>query len=171
MYSLLKLPKHDLAVMARTIVTLAEGINVCDGCYTYAETTRCEICSDPKREPHLLCVVEEPRDISTIEATGAYRGRYLVLGGILNPIEGMTPETLRIRELSERLGADANIAEVILALSPNIQGETTMLYLAKRLAPSGRKITRLARGLPTGATLEYADEVTLGDALKGRRDA
>lgn len=170
-YSLLKLPKHDLAVMARTIVTLAEGINVCDGCYTYAETTRCEICSDPKREPHLLCVVEEPRDISTIEATGAYRGRYLVLGGILNPIEGMTPETLRIRELSERLGADANIAEVILALSPNIQGETTMLYLAKRLAPSGRKITRLARGLPTGATLEYADEVTLGDALKGRRDA
>lgn len=170
-YSLLKLPKHDLAVMARTIVTLAEGINVCDGCYTYAETTRCEICSDPKREPHLLCVVEEPRDISTIEATGAYRGRYLVLGGILNPIEGMTPETLRIRELQERLEADANIAEIILALSPNIQGETTMLYLAKRLASSGRKITRLARGLPTGATLEYADEVTLGDALKGRRNA
>jgi recombination protein RecR len=119
----------------------------------------------------VICVVEEPRDISTIETTDAYRGHYHVLGGTLNPIEGITPEVLRVRELVGRLRADDSIREVILALSPTIQGEATMMYLSKLLAPLGRRVTRLARGLPIGASLEYADEITLGDAMKGRRDA
>jgi recombination protein RecR len=118
-----------------------------------------------------VCVVEESRDVATVEATGTFRGRYHVLGGTLNPIEGITPDVLRIRELNARLEANQNIREVILALSPNVHGEATMMYLSKLLAPLGRRITRLARGLPIGATVEYADEITLGDAIKGRRDA
>jgi recombination protein RecR len=118
----------------------------------------------------VLCIVEEPRDIATIESTNAYQGRYLVLGGVLNPIDGITPDALRVRELLDRVKADEQIREIILALSPTIQGETTMMYLSKQLVPLGRRVTRLARGLPIGASLEYADEITLGDALKGRRD-
>ncbi len=126
---------------------------------------------DTKRDLTAICVVEEPRDISTLEVTNVYHGRYHVLGGVLNPIDGMTPDVLRIKELIERVQSDLSITEVILALSPTIYGETTMMYLSKQLAPSGRRVTRLARGLPIGASLEYADEITLGDALKGRRDA
>jgi len=170
-YSLLKLPKHELATMARTIMALADGVKVCGSCYTYAQAEVCEVCADQKRDATLICVVEEPRDISTIESTNAYRGRYHVLGGVLNPIEGITPDVLRVRELLNRIATEQQINEVILALSPTIQGETTMMYLSKQLLPLGRKVTRLARGLPTGASLEYADEITLGDALKGRRDA
>lgn len=170
-YYLLKLPRHDLDVMARSIITLAERIKACESCFTYCETPVCDICRDEKRDTSVICVVEEPRDISTLETTDAYRGRYHVLGGVLNPIDGMTPDVLRVRELVERVRADAGIREVILALSPTLQGESTMMYLSKQLAPFGRKVTRLARGLPIGASLEYADEITLGDALKGRRDA
>lgn len=170
-YYLLKLPRHDLEVMARSIVALPEKIKTCTTCYTYCETEICEVCRDGKRDRMVICVVEEPRDISTIETTDAYRGHYHVLGGTLNPIEGITPEVLRVRELVGRLRADDSIREVILALSPTIQGEATMMYLSKLLAPLGRRVTRLARGLPIGASLEYADEITLGDAMKGRRDA
>lgn len=170
-YYLLKLPKGDLSVMAGAIVRLGERVKACGTCFTYGEADTCDLCADPRRDRSLLCVVEEPRDIATMESTGAYKGLYLVLGGVLNPIEGVTPETLRILDLEQRLAADLGIAEVVLALSPTVQGETTMLFLAKKLAPLGRKVTRLARGLPMGASLEYADEVTLGDALKGRRDA
>ena len=170
-YYLLKLPKADLAVMSRTIISLGERIVPCTTCFTYGESDTCDICSDPKRDRGLICVVEEPRDIATMESTRAYHGVYHVLGGTLNPIEGMTPEALRIRELTERVSKNADVREVILALSPTIQGETTMMYLAKQLSPFGRTVTRLARGLPIGASLEYADEITLGDAFKGRRNA
>ena len=171
-YYLLRQPKNDLDVMAQTIVTLVERVGVCRTCFAYTDQKDlCEICTDMRRDRDVICVIEESRDIATIETTGAFRGLYHVLGGTLNPIEGITPEVLRIRELIERVSSSANVREVILALSPTVAGETTILYLSKQLAPLGRKITRLARGLPIGATLEYADEITLGDALKGRRDA
>jgi recombination protein RecR len=168
-YYLLKIPKNDVEVMARMLIAL-RTINVCDQCYTYSEKSPCSICADGKRDASVLCIVEEPRDIATIESTNAYQGRYLVLGGVLNPIDGITPDALRVRELLDRVKADEQIREIILALSPTIQGETTMMYLSKQLVPLGRRVTRLARGLPIGASLEYADEITLGDALKGRRD-
>ncbi|OGL66389.1 recombination protein RecR [Candidatus Uhrbacteria bacterium RIFCSPHIGHO2_01_FULL_63_20] len=170
-YYLLKLPKGDLSVMAGAIVKLGERVKVCGKCFCYGEADTCDICSDGRRDKTVVCVVEESRDIATIESTGAYRGLYLVLGGILNPIEGVMPETLRIADLEQRVASDTGINEIILALSPTVAGETTMMYLGKRLSPLGRRVTRLARGLPMGASLEYADEVTLGDALKGRRDA
>jgi recombination protein RecR len=166
-YYLLKQPKADLHVMARALLELGERIQTCSTCFTYTERALCEQCADTRRDVSMLCVVEEPRDISTIEATGVYHGLYHVLGGTLSPIEGITPETLRVRELVLRIQSGGT-TEVILALSPTTQGETTILYLTKLLSPHVQ-VTRLARGLPMGATLEFADEITLGDALKGRR--
>lgn len=168
-FYLLSQPKFDLEVMARALTQLGERIKTCPRCYTYTEQEMCEICQDPKRDESLLCVVEEARDISTIESTGMYHGLYHVLGGTLNPIEGMTPDTIRYRQLGERLEASPEISEVILALSPTTHGEATILFLQKSFSPLGRSMTRLARGLPLGATLEFADEVTLGDALTSRR--
>lgn len=168
-FYLLKQPKFDLDIMARALTQLGELIKTCPRCYTYTEREICEICQDPRRDASLLCVVEEARDISTIEATGIYNGLYHVLGGTINPIEGMTPETIRYRQLRERLGTAPTIHEVILALSPTVHGEATILFLQKGLTPLGCSLSRLARGLPMGATLEFADEVTLGDALKDRK--
>jgi recombination protein RecR len=168
-FYLLQQPKADLEVMARALTQLGEKIHTCPRCFTYTQAQLCEICLDPKRDSKLLCVVEEARDISTIESTGGYAGLYHVLGGTLNPIEGITPDVIRFRELKQRLEAESGIEEIILALSPTTQGETTILFLQPQLSPLGRVITRLARGLPLGATLEFADEVTLGDALKGRK--
>lgn len=156
--------------MAQALINLGERINVCPRCFTYTQREMCEICENPKRDNAVLCVIEEPRDISTIEATESYNGLYHVLGGTLNPIEGMTPDALRARELYARIHGDEHIREIILALSPTTHGEMTILYLHKQLAPLGRKISRLARGLPVGATLEFADEISLGDALNGRRE-
>ncbi|MBU0646213.1 recombination mediator RecR [Patescibacteria group bacterium] len=170
-FFLLKQPKADLQMMAKMITDLGDKVKVCNQCFAYTEYERCEICQDAKRDQNLLCVIEESRDIATIEATDIYPGLYHVLGGTLNPIEGMTPEVLKIQELVARLRANPQIKEIILAFSPDVHGETTMMYLAQQLAEFPLKITRLARGLPTGASLEYADEVTLGDALKGRREA
>lgn len=168
-FYLLKQPTFDLDVMARALIELGQRIQTCQRCFTYTEKEQCDICLDPKRDQRLLCVVEEARDIATIEATGVYNGLYFVLGGLLNPIEGMTPETIRYRQLYERIKQNETIQETILALPPTTQGEATILFLKKELAPLGHSITRLARGLPLGATLEFADEVTLGDALKGRK--
>ncbi len=168
-FYLLSQPTFDLEVMARALIQLGERIKTCPRCYTYTEQELCEICQDPRRDASLLCVVEEARDISTIEATGMYNGFYHVLGGTLNPIEGMTPDTIRYRQLRERLASEPNIQEVILALSPTTHGEATIMFLQKSLAPLGRSLTRLARGLPLGATLEFADEVTLGDAIQSRK--
>ncbi len=168
-FYMLSQPKADLEIMAKSLMHLGERIKICSDCFTYTERETCEICLDPKRITNILCVVEESRDIATIESTNTYPGRYHVLGGTLNPIEGMTPEFLRLRELTEKIKNSDKIEEVILALSPTVQGEATIMYLTKILSPLGVTITRLARGLPVGATLEFADEVTLGDALKQRR--
>ncbi len=169
-FALLRLPSHEIDVIARAVAGL-KSVGTCQTCYTYTEQPICDICSDAKRASNMLCVVSESRDIATLEATNAFHGKYFVLGGVLNPIEGQTPETLRLRELQSRLELHPEITEVILAFSPDVHGETTIMYLGRQLKTLNRKATRLARGLPMGADIEYADEVTLGDALLGRRDA
>ena len=169
-YALLKLSKQDIKNFSETVDRLHEKINVCNRCFTYTDGIEtCYTCIDQKRRKDVLCVVEVARDISTIDGTNEYNGHFFVLGGVLNPIEGQTPDTLRIQELKNRLNSDPEINEVILALSPDIHGETTMMYLTKELTTFEKKLTRLARGLPTGAALEFADEVTLTDALRARR--
>lgn len=167
-YYLLRRQNSELASMAHTIQQLGEKISICEVCYAYTESARCDICSDARRNSSLLCVVEESRDIATIESTDTYKGYYHVLGGTLRPIEGMTPDQLRIRQLMDRLQKQPT-EEVILAFSPTVHGETTMLYLAKQLQSLNIPTTKLARGLPIGATLEHADEITLGDAMRGRK--
>lgn len=155
--------------MARSIVDL-DSIRTCERCHTHAEEAVCTICRDDRRSDTILCVVAESRDISTIEATNMYSGRYFVLGGVLNPVDGWTPETLNVSSLMKRLDDEPQINEIILAFSPDVHGESTIMYLSRRMKPMNKKITRLARGLPLGADLEYTDEVTLGDALAGRRE-
>ncbi len=156
--------------MAKAIEQLALKIQICSTCFTYTERPVCDICSNPSRNDDVLCVVEESRDISTIEITDQFKGRYHVLGGTINPIDGFMPDVLHIKELVVRIESSPNIREIILALSPTVQGETTILYLTKQLKPFNRRISRLARGLPMGATLEYADEITLGAALSSRKE-
>ncbi len=168
-FALLRLPKHELDAVARALGGLSH-VTVCTICFTYAEATRCDICTSSDRDSSLLCVVGEARDIATIEATSMYKGRYFVLGGVLNPIDGMTPDKLRVHQLKERLSADSAIKELILAFSPDVHGETTILYLSRLVKGLGKKTTRLARGLPMGADIEYADEVTLASALAGRSE-
>jgi recombination protein RecR len=168
-FHLLRSPQGDLEAFARALTNL-EKISTCEKCFTYTEHQRCRICSDSRRHEHTLCVVSEPRDIPTIEATEMFDGYYHVLGGTLNPIEGITPDALNVRQLMDRLEKSDHIQEVILAFSPDVQGETTILYLTKHIKPLDKKVTRLARGLPLGADLEFADEITLGDAITGRRE-
>jgi len=168
-FTLLRMRQDEREQIARAIVDL-QHVQTCTQCYTHAEDTICSICKDEKRSTSVLCVVSESRDISTIEAANAYHGKYLVLGGVLNPIEGYTPETLNVKDLVDRLEANPDIKEVILAFSPDVHGETTMMYLARKVKELDRRATRLARGLPIGADLEYTDEVTLGDALLGRSE-
>jgi recombination protein RecR len=168
-FSLLRLSKDELDIFARSIEGL-KNVSTCERCFTYAEKRICDICSDPARNQNLICVVAEARDISTMEATGIYRGLFFVLGGVLNPIDGQTPETLNARQLIDRLKIEPDVKEVILAFSPDVHGETTILYLSRLIKSLGRKTTRLARGLPMGADIEYADEVTLASALSGRSE-
>ncbi|MEA3076989.1 MAG: recombination protein RecR [Actinomycetota bacterium] len=174
-FHLLKLPAEDANRLARSITSVKERMTFCRRCWNVADRqpdapdeTECELCRDSRRDPTIVCVVEEPRDIAAIEKTQEYKGRYHVLQGTLNPIEGVGPDQLRIKELFARLGTEP-IAEVILCTNPNLEGETTAMYLARQLTPLGIKVTRLASGLPVGGDLEYADELTLGRALEGRR--
>lgn len=169
-YALLYTSKSERQKFANALVDL-QNVNHCQTCFTHTENIICDICQDEKREKHAICMVAQARDISTIEVTKSYSGRYFVLGGTLNPIEGDTPETLRVREFMQYLKDRPNIKEVILAFSPDIRGETTIMYFARKLRDMDIKVTRLARGLPMGADIEYADEVTLSDALLGRREA
>ena len=148
---------------------MKERIRFCRRCFNVTETEECDYCSDPRRDPSLVCVVEDPRDIVAVERTGEYRGLYHVLGGAINPLEGVGPDQLRVKELYARLGNEG-IDEVILATNPNLEGEATAMYLSRQLKPLGVKVTRLASGLPVGGDLEYADELTLGRALEGRRE-
>ncbi|MCD8199466.1 MAG: recombination mediator RecR, partial [Coriobacteriaceae bacterium] len=146
--------------LADAIVEVKETIHLCPRCFNYAQGDLCEICADPERDGHLICVVAEPRDIDAIERTGSYRGLYHVLGGVINPMEGAMPEDLYISQLMARLGSE-DIEEVVLATNPDVEGETTASYLARLIKPLDITVTRLASGLPVGGELEYADEVTL----------
>ncbi|MDP8993152.1 MAG: recombination mediator RecR [Actinomycetota bacterium] len=168
-FHLLKLPKEDALRLARAITEMKERVSFCRRCFNVAEGEQCAICLDDRRDPSLVCVVEEPRDIVAVEKTGEYRGRYHVLQGAISPIEGIGPEQLRVRELLSRVEAEG-ISEVILCTNPNIEGEATAMYLARLLSPAGLRVTRIASGLPVGGDLEYADELTLGRALQGRRE-
>jgi recombination protein RecR len=168
-YYLLKSAPEDANRLARAITDAKARITWCRRCYNFAEGELCTYCRDERRDPSLLCVVEEPRDIVAIERTHEFRGRYHVLQGAISPMDGVGPEQLRIKELVRRVGEEG-VKEVILATNPNTEGEATALYLTKQLKPLGLRVTRPASGLPVGGDLEYADEVTLGRALEGRRD-
>jgi recombination protein RecR len=158
----------DVRRLAQVLVEAKERVTFCSVCGNVAEEETCRICRDPRRDPAVICVVEESKDVVAIERTREFRGRYHVLGGAISPIEGVGPDDLRIKELMSRL-ADGVVTEVILATDPNLEGEATATYLTRLLRPMGLRVTRLASGLPVGGDLEYADEVTLGRAFEGRR--
>jgi recombination protein RecR len=158
----------DVNRLATALRKVKELVRFCATCYNVAEAEQCRICRDARRTDEVLCVVEEPKDVVAIERTGEFRGRYHVLGGAINPLEGIGPDNLRIRELMARLGS-GNVRELILATDPNTEGEATATYLALMVKPMGIAVTRLASGLPVGGDLEYADEITLGRAFEGRR--
>ena len=158
----------DILRLADALREVKERVRFCSICGNVSEEEQCRICRDPRRDLTVLCVVEESKDVVAIERTREFRGRYHVLGGAINPIEGVGPDDLRIRELMARL-ADNAVTEVILATDPNLEGEATATYLARMISPLGIAVSRLARGLPVGGDLEYADEVTLGRAFEGRR--
>ena len=168
-FYLLKAPPEDANRLAKAVLEAKERVSWCQRCFNFAEGDLCVYCRDERRDPSVLCVVEEPRDIVAVERTQEYRGRYHVLLGAISPIEGIGPEQLKIKELLTRVG-DEGVSEVILATNPNIEGEATAMYLARLLKPLGLRVTRIASGLPVGGDLEYADEVTLGRALEGRRE-
>ena len=168
-FHLLKLPADDATRLARAITEAKARVRFCERCWNVAEDAECGICRDGQRDTSQVCVVEEARDIVALERTGEFRGRYHVLLGAISPIDGIGPEQLKVRELLVRLEPEG-VEEVILCTNPNVEGEATALYLARLLKPLGVKVTRLASGLPVGGDLEYADELTLGRALEGRRD-
>jgi recombination protein RecR len=158
----------DVNRLAGALRKVKELVRFCTTCFNVAESEQCRVCRDSRRTNEVLCVVEEPKDVVAIERTGEFRGRYHVLGGAINPLEGVGPDQLRIRELLLRLGT-GEVQELILATDPNTEGEATATYLALMVKPMGIKVTRLASGLPVGGDLEYADEITLGRAFEGRR--
>jgi recombination protein RecR len=168
-FHLLKLPTDDALRLARAIREVKERIVFCRRCFNIAEGEECDLCADARRDPSVVCVVEEPRDIVAVERTAEFRGRYHVLQGAISPIEGIGPDQLKVRELLARIEPEG-IKEVILCTNPNIEGEATAMYLARLLKPLGIRTTRIASGLPVGGDLEYADELTLGRALEGRRE-
>ena len=167
-FHILNADAADMAHLANAISTVKTSVSFCEECGNVSETKLCTICRDERRDPSVLCVVEESKDVVAIERTRSFTGRYHVLGGAINPLAGVGPEQLRIRELVSRL-ADERIQEIILAMDPNLEGEATATYLSRMLVPLGVRLSRLASGLPVGGDLEYADEITLGRALEGRR--
>ena len=167
-FHLMKVSVEDTSRLTVAIDEMKAKVRFCDWCFNLAEGDLCAVCTDDRRDASVLCVVEDPRDIVAVERTGEFRGRYHVLGGAISPIEGIGPDQLRVRELLVRLEPEG-VEEVILATNPNIEGEATAMYLARLLAPLGMDVTRIASGLPVGGDLEYADELTLGRALEGRR--
>ncbi|HEV8309019.1 MAG TPA: recombination mediator RecR [Methylomirabilota bacterium] len=168
-FHFLKQPEAAVRALADALVDLKARVAHCSRCFNVTDEEPCRICRDPARDGSLLCVVEEPNDLLAMERTGEYRGRYHVLLGALSPLDGIGPDELKVRELLGRLEAD-RVQEVILATNPNVEGDATAIYLAKLLRPLGLRVTRIARGLPVGGDLEYADEVTLARALEGRKE-
>ena len=171
-FYLLNAPDEESQALIDAITEVKEKVKAkirfCDICGNVCETSPCPVCADPRRDHSVICVVEEPKDVMSIERTREYRGLYHVLGGVINPMANVQPSDLNIAKLIERL-KDGEVTEVILALNPNVEGEATTSYLTQLLRPVGVKVTRLASGLPVGSDLEYADEITLGRALAGRR--
>ncbi len=168
-FHLLVVPKEEAERLARAILEMKERVAFCSRCFNVSEAPECEFCTDTRRDPQVICVVEEPHDVVAIEKTREFRGRYHVLQGAISPIEGIGPDQLKVRELVARLEPE-EITEVILCTNPNIEGEATAMYLGRLLKPLGVKVTRIASGLPVGGDLDYADELTLGRALEGRRE-
>jgi recombination protein RecR len=164
---ILKIPREEVVSLAKALVNVKDKVRSCSQCSNITEVDPCPVCSNPKRERDLICVVEDPSDVLAVERTNDYHGLYHVLGGALSPLDGIGPEELKIKELLQRISQN-NIAEIILALNPNVEGEATILYLSKLLKPLGIRLTRIARGLPVGSDLEFADEATLSRALEGR---
>src|ERR1700691_3646317 len=169
-FYLLKVPSEDALRLSDAIVTVKENTGMCERCFNVSERGQlCEVCDDARRDSTIVCVVEDPRDIAAVERTQQFRGRYHVLQGALNPLEGIGPEQLRVHELLARIDAEG-IVEVILCTNPTLEGEATAMYLARLLSPLAIRVTRIASGLPVGGDLEYADELTLGRALEGQRE-
>lgn len=162
----LKMPREEVVAFAKSLVDVKDKVRYCSVCCNITESDPCPICSGEKRNRTVICVVEEPNDVLAVEKTHEFNGLYHVLGGALSPLDGVGPEDLKVRELLSRLNDD--VQEIILALNPNVEGESTTLYLAKLLKPLSVKVTRIARGLPIGSDLEFADEATLTRALEGR---
>jgi recombination protein RecR len=167
-FHLLSADTTDVSRLAQVLIEVKDKVRFCRTCFNVAESDECRICLDARRDPAVICVVEEPKDVVAIERTREFRGRYHVLGGAISPIEGVGPDDLKVKELMTRL-ADGTVTELILATDPNLEGEATATYLARLVKPMGLRVTRLASGLPVGGDLEYADEVTLGRAFEGRR--
>jgi recombination protein RecR len=168
-FHILKVPTEDARRLSEAITAVKERTTLCERCFNVAEGgALCSVCADPQREDAVLCVVEDPRDIVAVERTGQFHGKYHVLGGALNPLEGIGPEQLKVRELLTRID-EGLIREVIVCTNPNLEGEATAMYVARLLTPLGVIVSHLASGLPVGGDLEYADELTLGRALEGRR--
>ena len=168
-FFLLKRPVSEVRELSDALIAVKERIVYCGSCFNVTDEDPCRICADPARDARVLCIVEEPNDLLAMERTGEYRGRYHVLLGALSPLDGIGPEDLKVRELLTRLES-GDTTEVILATNPNVEGEATAIYLAKLIRPLGVRVTRIARGLPVGGDLEYADQVTLSKALEGRRE-
>ncbi|HEY5256991.1 MAG TPA: recombination mediator RecR [Candidatus Baltobacteraceae bacterium] len=167
-FYLLNRPRNQAQALSEAILAVKDKVRFCSQCHSLTEDDPCDICTDDRRDATMLCVVAEAKDIYAIERTGAYRGRYHVLGGLISPMDGIGPAQLRIKELVERIGAQSP-DEIVLATNPNAEGEATALYLSRLLSPLGVAVTRLAYGLPIGGDLDYADEVTLAKSFEGRR--
>lgn len=165
-FYLLKMPAAEVEALANALIDLTLKVKHCSLCYNITEHDPCPLCADSKRDRRLICVVEEPNDVMALEKTGEYKGLYHVLGGALSPLDGIGPDDLKIKPLLERMAA--GVEELIIATNPNTEGEATALYLAKLIKPLGIKVSRIARGIPVGADIEYADEITLSRALEGR---
>lgn len=168
-FHLLKMPKHEVEKFAQAIITAKETIHYCDICFNMSATDPCEICSSNSRDNSIICVVAETKDLIAIEKTNEYKGKYHVLQGLISPMDGIGAEDIRIKELLQRV-ADTEIKEVILALSPSVEGEATALYLTKLLKPFNIKVSRIAFGIPIGSDIEFADEITLAKAIECRRE-
>jgi recombination protein RecR len=169
-YHVLRVPPADAHRLAEAIVAVSERVRRCDECGGYTESSPCGICSSERRDRTVICVVEEGSDIGAIEGTGEYRGLYHVLGGRLSPLDGVGPDELNIEALVARLNGGGSVREVVLATNPSVEGEATALYLHRLISPLGVRVTRIARGLPVGGDLEYADGVTIAEALQHRRE-
>ena len=168
-FHILRAPREDSELLAQAVRAVREQIKPCSRCGNYTDLEICDICTDPRRDEHLFCIVAEPRDLMAIENSGEFRGRYHVLGGVISPIEGIGPEQLSINKLMKRI-TDEGVREVILAVPATVEGETTGNYLANLLKPRDVRVTQLARGLPFGGELDYADQITIAGAVRGRRE-